>query len=230
MSYYQLLQSKSDQEIYILYQKYQSMSSILRHFGIKRNPRCCKLIAQKIKNISGVDVHSKKFSKKILPIEEIRLIAANSRSKTEVMRKMNLEPYSGNYSRIKKIFEINNIQLSINIIEKHNKNSYQRFYSNEEVYCINSEYSKHALVKRVFNEHWMPYACTECANIGLWNNKQLKLQLDHINGISSDNRKENLRWLCPNCHSQTPTFSGKKLKLAPSVGIEPTTSRLIGDV
>ena len=38
------------------------------------------------------------------------------------------------------------------------------------------------------------------------------LQLDHINGINTDHRLENLRLLCPNCHSQTPTYCGVNVK------------------
>ena len=45
-----------------------------------------------------------------------------------------------------------------------------------------------------------------------FNGKNLVLQLDHINGINDDYRIENLRILCPNCHSQTATFTSKRLK------------------
>lgn len=42
-----------------------------------------------------------------------------------------------------------------------------------------------------------------------WRGKPISLQLDHINGDNFDHRIENLRLLCPNCHSQTETFAGK---------------------
>ena len=55
------------------------------------------------------------------------------------------------------------------------------------------------------------YKCSECGNTGFWNNKPLSLDLDHINGINTDDRLENLRFLCPNCHRQTETFAGKNV-------------------
>lgn len=55
--------------------------------------------------------------------------------------------------------------------------------------------------------------CSECKCEQVWNDKPLAFHLDHVNGCKTDNRRENLRALCPNCHSQTPTYSGRNVRL-----------------
>lgn len=80
----------------------------------------------------------------------------------------------------------------------------------EEILIDNSTYKNKSRLKiRLINEGVLEYKCGECGNKGEWLGKPISLQLDHINGINDDNRKENLRFLCPNCHSQTETYSGK---------------------
>lgn len=53
------------------------------------------------------------------------------------------------------------------------------------------------------------YKCIMCGVGKVWNNMPLTLQLDHIDGDRNNNKLENLRWLCPNCHTQTGTWGVK---------------------
>jgi Zn finger protein HypA/HybF involved in hydrogenase expression len=78
-----------------------------------------------------------------------------------------------------------------------------------EIFCENSTYARHNLKRKIIQRKLIEYKCACCDLIDSWNNKKLSLQIDHINGVNNDNRLENLRFLCPNCHSQTETYSGK---------------------
>lgn len=72
----------------------------------------------------------------------------------------------------------------------------------------NSTYSRNSLKRRIIKEGYIKYECSIC-KINNWLGNKLVLHLDHVNGVNNDNRIENLRLLCPNCHSQTETYSGK---------------------
>lgn len=76
-----------------------------------------------------------------------------------------------------------------------------------------STFNRTNLKIRLVNEGKLEYKCRDCDNTGVWNGKPITLQLEHINGISNDNRIENLCFLCPNCHSQTHTYAGKNVRL-----------------
>jgi 5-methylcytosine-specific restriction endonuclease McrA len=63
---------------------------------------------------------------------------------------------------------------------------------------------------RLYREGVKTPKCEECGLGDNWNEKPIVHQLDHVDGDSGNNKLENLRILCPNCHSQTVTFSRKK--------------------
>lgn len=63
--------------------------------------------------------------------------------------------------------------------------------------------------QRLINEKLIENFCVKCGIKDLWNNEPIVLHLDHINGDHFDHRIDNLRLLCPNCHSQTKTYCSK---------------------
>lgn len=84
-----------------------------------------------------------------------------------------------------------------------------------KLFCENSKHARTVLRKTIIRENLLPYHCAICG-VKEWNGKTLSLELDHINGINNDNRLENLRFLCPNCHSQTDTYGSRNQKITES--------------
>jgi Zn finger protein HypA/HybF involved in hydrogenase expression len=81
-----------------------------------------------------------------------------------------------------------------------------------EITVKNSTYHRGDLKKRLIKDLKWEYKCKECGQGDIWKGKKLTLELDHINGINNDHRLENLRFLCPNCHSTMPTNKGANVK------------------
>lgn len=72
----------------------------------------------------------------------------------------------------------------------------------------NSKHNRCVARRYILKHNLIPYQCAICGAVE-WQGKTLSLELDHINGINNDNRLENLRFLCPNCHSQTTTYGSR---------------------
>ena len=71
--------------------------------------------------------------------------------------------------------------------------------------------SRTSIKRRLLDAGLLENKCDECGLI-TWRGRPISIQLDHRNGVRNDHRLENLRMLCPNCHSQTSTFGTKNRK------------------
>ena len=71
---------------------------------------------------------------------------------------------------------------------------------------------KTVLLRRALLEAGVPHECAMCAQGPIWHGRKLTLSIDHVSGEWWDNRKTNLRFICPNCHSQTGTFGKRSRK------------------
>lgn len=76
-------------------------------------------------------------------------------------------------------------------------------------FTVDSPHDWGTIKKLIRERRFLPNNCSECGLGPKWNGMPLVLQYDHINGINTDQRIENLRTICPNCHTQTDTFAGK---------------------
>lgn len=131
----------------------------------------------------------------------------------EVFNVLGLAASGSSYSVLKR--RIHALNLDLSHFDTHSdrakatlkKLQAKKRIADSEVLIEHSTVSQN-VVKRCA-KRLLAYNCNICLLTSTWNSAELVLQLDHINGIRTDNRLENLRWLCPNCHSQTNTFGSR---------------------
>lgn len=120
---------------------------------------------------------------------------------------------SWGYSQIKRRMDDLNLDYSIfkgkSAVTKTGRLNNVR---KEDILKENCKHQRTILRRYVIKNNLIPYKCAICGCTE-WQGKTLSLELDHINGINNDNRLENLRFLCPNCHSQTSTYGSRNQQL-----------------
>lgn len=168
-----------------------------------RDPRFRKRLTALRERTTGVRYQRHKYS-----VDEVTQAVRNASCMSDVLKELGLVPHGSNDKTVKRIIAEHDINTShFNIPQTMLRGKRQWTY--EEVFIRNSPVPRPSLSRLVKRFKVLPYQCSECDNGGEWNGKQLRLTVDHIDGISDNNEVTNLRYLCPNCHSQTDTFGGK---------------------
>jgi len=139
----------------------------------------------------------------------------SSTSIRQVLNKIGLIEAGGNYSQIKKYIKEKNLNTNHFKGRGWNKGltgiGIPRV-SLKEILVKDSDFQSFKLKKRLFLVGLKNKKCEECGWSKLSEDGRIPLELDHINGNHRDNRLENLRILCPNCHSLKPTHRGRNRK------------------
>ncbi|MFE0727760.1 HNH endonuclease signature motif containing protein [Streptomyces antibioticus] len=186
-----------------------SVRHVARELGVPDDGRSRAALSRML-TAHGVDVSHFTHRRVSIPEEELRALVPTATSYADVMRGLGMEVNDTNHRRVRRA--VSRLGLDTGHFTRRSWARPERPApppTAHRVLVVLPEpagRTNRERLHRALAEVGVAYACVECGNTGEWRGRRITLQIDHVNGDWRDNRRENLRYLCPNCHAITGTW------------------------
>ncbi|MDN3057338.1 HNH endonuclease [Streptomyces sp. SRF1] len=186
-----------------------SVRAVARVLGVPDDGRTRAALGRMLRD-HGVDTSHFSHARVVIPEAALRTAVANSASYADVMRALGLPVNDANRRRVHRQAVRSGIDTTH--FKRRTRRTVQpvrhRSVADDVLRVLppGSPRPNHSRLRAALDEVGLIYECAHCGNAGEWQGVTMTLQIDHVNGDWLDNRRENLRYLCPNCHAITDTW------------------------
>ncbi|MCJ1677122.1 HNH endonuclease [Streptomyces sp. APSN-46.1] len=186
-----------------------SIRGTARTLGIPDDSRSRAALGRMLKE-HGIDTTHFRNSRLAIPEEALRAAIPEAASYADLMRALDLTVNDVNHRRLRR--RVTQLGLDVSHFKRRTWASTRavppRAVAADTLILLpeGAPRTNRTRLHRALQEIGVPYLCTTCGNPGEWLGLPITLQIDHISGNWLDNRHENLRYLCPNCHTLTDTW------------------------
>ncbi|MDH6135218.1 putative RNA-binding Zn-ribbon protein involved in translation (DUF1610 family) [Kitasatospora sp. MAA4] len=197
-----------------------SISSMLLYLGVRPYDSAYSYMKQRLTQF-GIDTShfsfgktaTDRFASGVIPKDELQAAVAEQFSLAGVIRSLDLAESGSARRLVKKSIALHGLSTSHFSGQGHAKGKSPRNRKSAADILIElpigSKRVKNVQLRRAMQSRGVPYLCASCGVGNLWHGCELVLEIDHVNGNWLDNQPDNLRFLCPNCHSVTLTYCGR---------------------